>query len=572
VVERGTTRYTMVVTNAGPDAARDVQITAALDADQVLGGVMCSAAGGAQCPATLGATMTAPALPKDGTLTFTLPASVPVVGSNRALSIGMNVRAAGDPNQTNNATAVSVLSTPANFVRLQSEPGDFVGGGSTYNYSLQNADLVVEGAGGRLQVRVTGDENWGGTFQLPVTETRVKTGTYTNVTRYPFHNPSAGGLDWSGQGRGCNVLRGNFTVTDVVYVNDVLDAITLNFEQFCENGPRALRGQVHWTSSDTTQPQGPQAVPANLWQPPANVVPPTGSYVYLQSDPGDYIGGGQTYLHTRADSILTFNAPGALLSVTVEANGIWSGEFAAMRGLSSLQPGYYPGLRRYPFHNPVIGGLSWSGYGRGCNTLVGWFAVDSITYVNNALSAVELRFEQRCEGVTAALRGKIRLVANETAQPPGPVNPPPSNLWVPPVGATPSSGNYVYLQSDPGDYIGAGQTVLYTPSTTTLVGNSATGRFTMSVGGYTGTFQAMLGVPQLQPGYYGDLRRWPFHNPAKGGLDWSGQGRGCNMLSGWFVVDSVNYDLSGLQSITMRFQQNCEMQTPALRGKIVWSR
>ena len=39
---------------------------------------------------------------------------------------------------------------------------------------------------------------------------------------------------------------------------------------------------------------------------------------------------------------------------------------------------------------------------------------------------------------------------------------PPKNLWQPPAGATPASGNYVYLQSDAGDYIGAGATITYT--------------------------------------------------------------------------------------------------------------
>ena len=41
----------------------------------------------------------------------------------------------------------------------------------------------------------------------------------------------------------------------------------------------------------------------------------------------------------------------------------------------------------------------------------------------------------------------------------------------------------------------------------------------------------MSTLGQLQRGYYADLRRYPFHNPAKGGLDWFGEGRGCNTLA-----------------------------------------
>ena len=86
----------------------------------------------------------------------------------------------------------------------------------------------------------------------------------------------------------------------------------------------------------------------------------------------------------------------------------WFGDFKAMDNLAQLQPGYYGNLLRYPFHNPARGGLSWSGQGRGCNTLTGWFVVDSVAYSSGVLSAIDLRFEQHCEGGTAALHGQIR--------------------------------------------------------------------------------------------------------------------------------------------------------------------
>lgn len=82
-----------------------------------------------------------------------------------------------------------------------------------------------------------------------------------------------------------------------------------------------------------------------------------------------------------------------------------------MNTLSQLQPGYYGNLQRYPFHNPIRGGLSWSGDGRGCNTLSGWFVVDKVSYVQDQLSEINLRFQQNCEGGSAALRGRIRWSA-----------------------------------------------------------------------------------------------------------------------------------------------------------------
>ena len=63
-----------------------------------------------------------------------------------------------------------------------------------------------------------------------------------------------------------------------------------------------------------------------------------------------------------------------------------------MNSLSRIETGYYPDLERFPFHNPAKGGLSWTGEGRGCNTLRGWFAVDRVTYSGSTLTAIELRF------------------------------------------------------------------------------------------------------------------------------------------------------------------------------------
>ncbi len=74
------------------------------------------------------------------------------------------------------------------------------------------------------------------------------------------------------------------------------------------------------------------------------------------------------------------NATVGRLSVGLSGSKNWNGDFQAMNVLSALQPGYYGNRQRFAFHNPAVGGLSWSGDGRGCNTLTGWFVVDSVTY------------------------------------------------------------------------------------------------------------------------------------------------------------------------------------------------
>ena len=328
-----------------------------------------------------------------------------------------------------------------------------------------------------------------------------------------------------------------------------------------------------------TDPSNASSAPPVVPVPSPTPVPPgppaTGNFVLLQSDPGDFIGAGQTFLYTQANAQLSVSASGGHLSVRVTGDQSWSGEFQVPISLSQLQPGTYDGLMRYPFHNPVTGGLSWSGDGRGCNTLTGKFIVDSVTYAGNVLTAIDLHFEQHCEGsAPAALRGQIHWQANDPTAPPGPVNPPPAGLWQPAPGATPASGKYIYLQSDAGDFIGGGQTFLYTEANALLSVSASGGGLAVTVNGnqnWSGEFRAMNSLGLLQPGYYGDLRRYPFHNPVKGGLSWSGQGRGCNTLTGWFVIDNVTYVGGVLTAIDLRFEQHCEGGAPALHGQIHWT-
>lgn len=311
-----------------------------------------------------------------------------------------------------------------------------------------------------------------------------------------------------------------------------------------------------------------------LWKPPVGATPATGNFFYMQSDVGDYIGGGRVMTYTQSDSILNVSASGSRLTVNITGDGWWTADFTGPNAAARIEPGYYGDLMRYPFHNPVKGGLSISGSGRGCNQLTGWFMVDSVVYEGATLKAIDLRYEQHCEGGSAALRGRLRWDANDTAGIPGPVSPLPSGLWEPAAGTTPATGNYVYLESMGGDYIGQGRRTTYTNANARLTVSGGGARLAVRVEGdqtWFGDFVGMNTLSQLEPGYYGNLQRFPFHNPVKGGLSWSGDGRGCNTLTGWFVVDKATYAYGSLSEVDLRFEQHCEGGYAALRGKIHWS-
>jgi hypothetical protein len=102
--------------------------------------------------------------------------------------------------------------TVPNLVRLESSAGDYIGGGETHSYSQANAVITVMAAGARLSFKVTGDEWWVGDLQAPSGLGRLKPGAYGGLPRYSRSDTTVGGISWFGEGRGCLVVTGSFTV------------------------------------------------------------------------------------------------------------------------------------------------------------------------------------------------------------------------------------------------------------------------------------------------------------------------------------------------------------------------
>jgi len=466
-------------------------------------------------------------------------------------------------------------ATPAtgNYVYVVGDDNDFIVGPESHLYTQANAILSVarEGSGG-LKIEVEGDENWVGIFVGPSNLTQLKVGYYGWVMGYPFSNPLKGGLDWEGEGRGCNSLWGWFAIDEVSYAsNGTIASLQMRFAQDCEapsanRGTRGLLyGQIRWSADDPTVPPGPVSPPPDgLWQPAAGAAPSSGTYVFLENDRG--IGDSQwieRHTYTHANSVLSMSLVGAKLEVQVVGDEGWDGTFQGMSSISTLQVGYYGSLQRWPFHNPAKGGID----AGACNRASGWFVIDELRFTNGSLQFLKMRFLHYCDASTKPLRGQIQWDANDTSRPSGPVTPIPGDLWKPDAGATPLVGNYIYLKSEPGDYIGRGQTFLHTDQIQ-VYGNNP---LTIYGGGWTGRFAPMNSLSQLQVGYYPDLQRFPFHNPVKGGLSWSGESRGCNELTGWFAVDQITVVNGVTSAIKIRFEQRCDPSAP-LRGEIRWSR
>ena len=73
----------------------------------------------------------------------------------------------------------------------------------------------------------------------------LKRGNYANAARYPFQSSSQPGLSFSGNGRGCNEITGEFTIHEIVLgpANRV-ERLHVEFEQYCDNLAPGLLGEV----------------------------------------------------------------------------------------------------------------------------------------------------------------------------------------------------------------------------------------------------------------------------------------------------------------------------------------
>ena len=243
---------------------------------------------------------------------------------------------------------------------------------------------------------------------------------------------------------------------------------------------------------------GPSVLAAVTLPPGSIPVPSSGSFLYMNSQPGDYIGQGIEQLYTSGDSTINGWLPqgGGFFSASVIQGNYyhwWYVDIAAPPG-QPLVVGSYTGALRWPF-NGGAPGLSVSGDGRGCNTLTGQFDVNEISHASTGeLLIFDATFEQHCEGFDPALYGRIRI---DNPPPPPDVTPP--TLYLPgdiSLEATEASGTNVSFSVTVSDDRDPNPTVTCTPSSgsffpvgTTTVncqatdasGNVATGSFLVHV-------------------------------------------------------------------------------------------
>lgn len=141
-------------------------------------------------------------------------------------------------------------------------------------------------------------------------------------------------------------------------------------------------------------------------------------------------------------------------------------------------------------------------------------------------------------------------------------------------GAATAQSASLTMTSDQGDFIGDGRQYSYDTSAGDVFGSSSTGQtvhidLRAANGDWWFLDFAAPAEQTLEPMTYGSATRYPFQGPDAPGLSVSGNGRGCNTLTGSFSVTEVTFDPFGnLERFAAAFEQHCEGAQAALRGHV----
>jgi hypothetical protein len=387
---------------------------------------------------------------------------------------------------TPNST-LTTIGADQTFVTMNSQPGDFIGQGQSYDFTPANstitASTIRDGViASGVQVTVTAPgQSWTLSFAAPSPGWLVP-GTYTGATRWPFQAPGTPGLDVSGDGRGANTVAGQFTVTQAVYDSSGnVVSFAVSFTQYGDGSSAALTGQVDFNFTNNeqrgvlandTDPNPGATLTAILVSSPAhgsltfnsdgsftytpaagyagtdsftyeannglansNVAtvtlnpdyPPQaqddaytlpanstftagagGTFLTMDSQPGDYIGQGQPYFYTPANSTFTATVFANTVQVQVTQSGeSWTLDFQSPNS-GPLVPGLYPVAVAWPSQTAGSPGLSVSGFGRGSSTITGQFTVTQAVYdTSGNIISFAASFVQYGDGSTGALTGQV---------------------------------------------------------------------------------------------------------------------------------------------------------------------
>lgn len=368
-----------------------------------------------------------------------------------------------------------------------STAGDYIGQGITQTYLPPDASISAQGTASSTAVTVTDPNNWWSIEFASPADSTLAPGGYPDAARYPFNSPMAPGLSMTGNGRGCNTLKGWFRVREYeVDANGTVSKMAIDFLQNCEVTGPPLYGAVRINSDYPL------------------VVPETAAIAGADFD----VLSEETGTLDATQSFSRKHSPLAYRWTQVD------GPAVALDNASSPTPS---------FAAPKVGKEG---------------------------DTLRFRLDTRDKSGHLSHDHVIVLVMSPRAP-----------------------RTEISFHGDPGDYITQGNSYRYNPTNSLIqFSRNFDGGVSASISGDTwwNLDTASPTGTSFGPGAYLHAQRFPFQDATSPGLDFSGDGRGCNTLTGNFIVYQSKFDnLGNPTKLDITFKQHCEGAAPAAYGELL---
>lgn len=241
--------------------------------------------------------------PWDEGLSFDVSVAVSGGGSARLFAVGLSPGAEfvdhGDNTGTFTWTPVGLDSAPGNVtfsaeddrggtdsvktylgrrgktsLRLRSQPGDSMGGGEDFFYTLEGGVLqIFRNSYSGVTVQFSNEvfspepQRWRLEFAPPLSAPYFA-GIYHDAVRFPFHDGGRPGLFVQGGDRDCDAVEGTFEVKQLYSrMPDSVEMFWATFEQHCEGAEPSLFGEIRYNADVDLELVAPLRISARPGEP-----------------------------------------------------------------------------------------------------------------------------------------------------------------------------------------------------------------------------------------------------------------------------------------------------------------